>query len=144
MCKVIVLENRNGRSCSTSRLNYDQSCSVSLPNYDQSCSISLPSYDQSCSISLPNYDQGVQHYQFEGFFLLTEGGNFKIELEEKFVFKSSFIPQKIDSFRFSSPLIEELNETMLFARYFFKKQGLGKLSYERAGQENFFLPTSCW
>ena len=98
-----VLENRNGRSCSTSLPNYDQTCSVSLPNYDQSCSISLPNYDQSCSISLPNYDQGVQHFQFEGFFLLTGGPNLKTELEEKFVFMSSFIPQKI-VFEWSSPL----------------------------------------
>ena len=35
--KVIVLENRNGRSCSTSLLNYDQTCSVSLPITTKVC-----------------------------------------------------------------------------------------------------------
>ena len=76
--------------------NYDQSSSISLRNYDQSPSISLRNYDQSPSISLPNYDQGVQHFQFEGFFLLTGGAIKKTELEEKFVFMSTFIPQKSD------------------------------------------------
>ena len=81
--QVVVLEG-NGRNSSVSPQNYDQTSSYSLKNYDQ-----------SSSVSLQNYDQGVQDFDFNGLFLLTGGSILKTKMEEMFVFKSSFIPNRV-------------------------------------------------